>query len=65
MLLLIYLKVEVLLPWATVMSPAECFHSADVMGWANPLEGGVLSTRKHHRSQTAEEDPVDLLGTSK
>lgn len=58
-----YLKVEVL-PWATVMSPARCFHSADVTGWATGMEGDVFSTRKHHRSQTAEEEPTDLAATS-
>lgn len=47
------------LPWATVMSPARYFHSADVTGWATGMEGDMLSMGKHHSSQTAEEDPTD------
>lgn len=54
-----------MLPWATVMSPARCFHSADVTGWATGMEGDVLSPGKHHRSQTAEEEPTDLAATLK
>lgn len=59
------LRWRCLLPWATVMSLVRCFHSADVTGWATWTKGFELPTGRHPRFQTAQVDPVHLVGTTK
>lgn len=59
------LRWRCLLPWATVMSLVRCFHSADVMGWATWMKGLELPTGSRPRFQTAQVDPVHLVGTTK